>query len=124
MPGTPVAVNFPWLRMRDGPDQLPFEIEFSKGILHVCFPNCFNTTLDGDQACFACSQLTSRLEVLAQNARERKPHMRYTLLTPLQLLSLSDERNELVNNLKLQVCTLILCSVHTVSRIFSFTEPQ
>lgn len=32
--------------------------------------------------------------------------MRYTLLTPLQLLSLSDECNELVNDLKLQVCTL------------------
>ena len=38
--------------------------------------------------------------------------MRYTLLTPLQLLSLSDERNEVVNNLKLQVRTQLNCA-HT-----------
>lgn len=59
VPGTPVVANFPWLCMHDGPDQLPFEIELSKGILCVHSPNCFSTTLDGDQACFAFTQLTS-----------------------------------------------------------------
>ena len=106
IPGTPIPTNFPWLHMCDGPDHLPFEVELRKGILSSCSPNCFHTVIDGDQSCFPCSQLASRLEILAQNANERKPHMHYSLLTPFQLLSLLDECNDLVNNLKLQVCIL------------------
>jgi len=46
------------------------------------------------------------MELLAQNASKRKSHMRYTLLTPLQLLFLLDKCNEVMNGLKLQVRAL------------------
>lgn len=70
MPGTPVPANFPWLHMREGPDQLPFEVELIKGVLSAWSPNCLHTFLDGDMACFPCSQLASHIELLAQNAGE------------------------------------------------------
>jgi len=31
IPGTSIQANFPWLRTREGPDQLPFNVEITKG---------------------------------------------------------------------------------------------
>ena len=91
IPGTPIQANFPWLCTRKGPDQLPFNIEIIEGVLSAWSHNCLHSVIDGDSACFLCSQIASQVELLAQNASERKSHMCYTLLTPIQLLFLLDE---------------------------------
>ena len=63
------------------------------------------------------------MESLAENAHEQKSHMQYSLLTPLQFLSLSKEHNEVVNDLKLQVHTMFY-PIHMSHVGVAFTEPQ
>lgn len=104
-PGVPIEANLPWLRTADGPDRLHFAFEVTLG-KPVCARSfeCARSAANDGSPCDACTQLEPKLLELSENARKRIPHTCHAHLTPLHLIDVIHEHDEINNGFKLQVC--------------------
>jgi hypothetical protein len=98
-----MQTNFPWLRTKDGPDQLNFVVDLIDGQMFARAPSCNLEVLSLGLCCTECSTLAPKVAKLAE-ATSYRSRTRRTLLSCAQLVATIDERNQELNRWKLKVC--------------------
>ncbi|KAI0054409.1 hypothetical protein BV25DRAFT_1949134 [Artomyces pyxidatus] len=103
------AETFPWSRLGDRPDSLPFDLEIhNRGrSVRAWSKRCAGQAASGGQPCDSCLGVVDRIDNLASIAQDAKPHTSHKFLNSVQLRQLIRDRDTDLQRWKLKALNLV-----------------